>query len=272
MQGSFSGSPSLAPEEADSWTAGFVYEPSFVRGLTVSADYIAVDLSKRIFPTNLVDAQNFCYDSPSFPDNSPEFGANTCGFFVRDAQFQVTDGFQSGFLNLAATRLRAASGLVAYENDLANLFASERNLGRVDLELEVFHLIKFQDSASGRFNDIRESQGSFERPEWRAKFRARYDYEAFAAQWTMNWRDSTIIYSGGTPATIDNQAIIGYPSTQTHDFTLQYRFGGDKRPYRAQFTVVNAFDETTAGDAGLLNGAYVDQLGRRWVMTVTADF
>jgi outer membrane receptor protein involved in Fe transport len=272
VQGSFSGSPSLAPEEADSWTAGFIYQPSFARGLTVSSDYISIDLEKRIFPTNLVDAQNFCYDSPSFPDNSPEFGANTCAFFVRDAQFQVTDGFQSGFLNLAATRLRAVSGLVAYQHDLGGLFRSDRDIGNIDLELEVFRLISFEDSASGRFDDTRESQGSFDRPEWRAKFRARYDLGPFAAQWTMNWRDSTIIYSAGTPATVDNQAIISYPSTQTHDFTLQYRFGGENLPYRAQFTLVNAFDETTAGDEGLLNAAYVDQLGRRWVLGVTADF
>src|SRR5690606_30002372 len=38
----------LEPEEAETWTAGFAYEPSSLRGLSLSATYFDIDFSNRI--------------------------------------------------------------------------------------------------------------------------------------------------------------------------------------------------------------------------------
>ena len=43
-----SGNPDLKPEKADSLTAGIVFQPSFLRGLTLSVDYYDVKISQAI--------------------------------------------------------------------------------------------------------------------------------------------------------------------------------------------------------------------------------
>ncbi|MDR0779575.1 MAG: TonB-dependent receptor, partial [Pseudomonadales bacterium] len=42
------GNPNLKTEKADTWTAGFVYQPSFVRGLQASVDYYQIEQTDRI--------------------------------------------------------------------------------------------------------------------------------------------------------------------------------------------------------------------------------
>jgi iron complex outermembrane receptor protein len=61
--GSFSqvqgGNPNIAPEKALTWTSGFVYQPSFVDGLSVSVDYYSINtkgLIRDIGAANIVSA------------------------------------------------------------------------------------------------------------------------------------------------------------------------------------------------------------------------
>jgi iron complex outermembrane recepter protein len=49
--------PELQPEEAETWTIGFDYEPSWANGLRISATYFDIDFANRIaIPGNLLDA------------------------------------------------------------------------------------------------------------------------------------------------------------------------------------------------------------------------
>lgn len=47
-----SGNPNLEPEEAKTYSAGFVVTPSFVPRLSVSLDYYSIDIQKAIFTVN----------------------------------------------------------------------------------------------------------------------------------------------------------------------------------------------------------------------------
>jgi outer membrane receptor protein involved in Fe transport len=46
--GIFGGNPNLEPEEADTYTVGFVFQPTFMEGLSVSLDYWNIELTNAI--------------------------------------------------------------------------------------------------------------------------------------------------------------------------------------------------------------------------------
>jgi outer membrane receptor protein involved in Fe transport len=269
VQGTFSGSPSLKPEVANSWTAGIVLEPRFAEGLQISSDIIDLDLQNQIFPTNLTQALNFCYDSNAFPNNAGDFGANTCNFFVRAPNFQVTNGFVSGFLNLSATKIRATNTTVDYRFPLAKLLRSENDLGNIRLRAQVYNLREFAESGSGRFDDTVLSNGSQNRPTREAQGYIRYTKGPFEAQWTTNWQDETKVFLGNVFVTPETRTVVEYPSFMTHDMTLAYKFA---EKYNVRFTALNVRDKTFLGENGFLDLQYADQLGRRFVLTVQADF
>ena len=74
LSGTYAGNPGLSPERAKSWTAGGSITPRFIPGLSLSADYIHVDIKGTIIPTGLGQGIMSCYDSPTYPDTTAQNG------------------------------------------------------------------------------------------------------------------------------------------------------------------------------------------------------
>jgi iron complex outermembrane receptor protein len=54
------GNPNLAPEKGENWTAGAVWKPSFVKGLTLGIEYYRIRITDRVaFNTQFLIDQNF---------------------------------------------------------------------------------------------------------------------------------------------------------------------------------------------------------------------
>lgn len=263
LQGTYSGTPDLQPEKAESWTVGAVLEPRFLPGLSLGADYISLDLNGIIIPTTFGQAAQFCYDSPVFGDSSGQVGVNSCNFFSRDNQFQLQNGFGLGFLNLSATEIRAVNINALYPINLP------QNLGRFVVRGNVYHLINYRTSAAGDFSDVQETAGTFTRPQWEAQVSGRYENESFFAQLTWNWQDRTRVFSSGIPATTEVLEEVIYPSTSQFNLTVGAEVNDE---LRVQFIVNNIGDSIAAGDIGLYQGAYIDQIGRRFLFSVTSNF
>ena len=66
--GATTGNPDLVEEEADTITVGFVFQPTFLEGLTVSVDYWDIEINDAIEAVSAQDILNSCYDSPTFPN------------------------------------------------------------------------------------------------------------------------------------------------------------------------------------------------------------
>lgn len=256
LPGTFSGASGLKAEKGKSFTVGGALTPRWIPGLTLSADYISLDLTNIIQPTNLAQALQFCYDSGTFPDTSPQTGANTCQFFARQAaDFQVAPGFASGFINLAATKIRAWNLNAEWK------FGLPSDLGRMTLKGNAYHLKRFSDSATGTFTDSTESAGTFNRPKWEVQGSARYEKGGFYSQATVNWSASTKVFVAGLPGTIENFPNIVYPAYATVDLTV----GADVNDnVRLQLAITNLTDKNYAGEIGLAQQAFVDQIGRRF--------
>lgn len=263
LPGTFTGSTALSPEEGDTFTVGAIVQPRFIPGLTLSADYISINLSNIITPTTPTQALNLCFDSLTFPNNSPQTGANTCSFTRRGADFQIQPQFASGYINLAATQLRAINISGNYRFELP------RNFGKINLRANAYHLMNYTESSAGDFTDSLESAGTFNRPQWEVQVAGRYEKGKFYSQLTWNWRDRTRIFANGQPATIENFDLLRYPSTSTFDLVA----GADVNDrFRIQFNVINLGDTNTAGELGVFAGNYLDQIGRRFQVSTVVKF
>lgn len=253
LPGTFSGGAGLQPERSVSWTVGAVFRPRWVPRLQLSADYINLDLSNIIQPTNLAQALQFCFDSLTFPNTAPQTGTNTCAFFTRDANFQVAPGFTSGYINLAATRLRSWNISGSYNFDLP------RKIGNVSFRGNIYLLQNYTSSAAGSFVDAIESAGTFLRPEVKTQLTARYEKGGFYAQSTWNWQSQTSLFTSGVPSTIENFVNPRFDAVSRFDVTV----GVDVNDrFRIQAAVFNITDVNFAGANGLVQGALVDQIGR----------
>ena len=63
------GNPDLTEETAETITAGFVFQPRFVDGLTLSADYWSIEIEDAIDAVDDQDIVDNCYDSTTFPND-----------------------------------------------------------------------------------------------------------------------------------------------------------------------------------------------------------
>lgn len=58
----FGGNPALEEETSDSWTAGIVLQPSFIPGLTVTADYYDIKVKNGISTISLQTSFDLCFN------------------------------------------------------------------------------------------------------------------------------------------------------------------------------------------------------------------
>jgi iron complex outermembrane recepter protein len=65
------GNPLLRPEVADSFTAGVVLQPSFISGLTITADYFDIDIRGAISAPAVADVINACFSPTNTNPNLP---------------------------------------------------------------------------------------------------------------------------------------------------------------------------------------------------------
>lgn len=93
----------LKPETADSWTVGAVLQPRFLRGFTLSADYVDIKVKGTISSFSADDVLSACYDSTSYPDNI------YCDRIQRDSSGQLSY-IVTGYINRDELRYR---GIVA---------------------------------------------------------------------------------------------------------------------------------------------------------------
>lgn len=262
LQGSFTGAPNIAPEKGKSWTAGGALTPRWVPGLTISADYINVRVDGTIIPVGIQTIMQTCYDSPTYPNPTAQVGLNTCAQFGRDANFQLANGFQAGFLNLGALEVKAINMSATYPIQLGN--------DRLTIRGGAYHLISYDTSSAGDFSDRVKTAGTFSRPAWETQVSLRYERgDSAYGQLTWNVQSATRIFVSGLPATTEQYPYSRYPALQNVDLAVGFDVT-DK--FRMQFNVSNLLDQTYAGALGYTFADYYDQIGRRFQASATARF
>ena len=77
FSGTSGGNPGLKEESATTFTVGAVLQPRFIPGLTLSADYYAIEIEDAIQAVTSQDIVDTCYDLQTFPNDF-------CGLFTRN--------------------------------------------------------------------------------------------------------------------------------------------------------------------------------------------
>ena len=266
------GNPDLVPERGKSWTIGAVYEPSFIPGLTLGADYINLTIHDAITRVTFQQATDLCYDSPAFPTDP----LNLCRGLRRNIAgltpdqegfFRFADRVNVIYANIGAVRVRSLNLNGRYTANLAELFGSRKPLGRINLSAAAYKIFEYSESGSGKFDDTTSLDGTLAAPEWRVRTNMVWSLRPFALGWTFNWVSPTIYKTGGLPNTIEQFSVVSTPSYAVHDFMLRYDV--DRR-ITAQLNIYNAFNRRFVNEA---NGTlYQGGRGRTLALTLRGKF
>jgi iron complex outermembrane recepter protein len=256
------GNPDLTPEEADTTVFGFVYQPRWAEGLSLSVDRYEVDISDSISTLADDDIVNECY-----------FNMVLCEYV-----FRTTDGTLSAvhrpFLNLDRAKVRGVDFEVIYGRDV-DWFASQN---------ESFTLRLLAGKLDTRTNTVRGSvpdelagaratpAGTL--PKLTANLTASYTFGGWAIQLQQRYIDElTMDRNFVEGVDIDDNTI----SSQTWTNLVLSRQGQGRGDgvWRVTFNVVNLFDKDPpvipanpffAGAAQVVDNTH-DVWGRRYQLT-----
>jgi len=113
------GNPNLAPEVADTYTAGFVWTPSFAPGLSVTVDYFNIKIDDYIaaFGGSTANVLNVCYKNTSVNGNP---ASPYCQAVKRLANGSI-DYVSLQLQNVAKQTTEGVDVQVSYQFDLADV-------------------------------------------------------------------------------------------------------------------------------------------------------
>src|SRR3546814_11273054 len=101
-----------------SWTYGVVVQPSFVPGLTFTADRIEVTLDNGLTAFSPANFPSICFESTDYPNNS------ACGNFTRNGQGYLVTTKQTTF-NTAIIKYHCALYNLHYLLPLERVFGTD---------------------------------------------------------------------------------------------------------------------------------------------------
>lgn len=240
------GNPDLKEESADTKTIGFVWQPSFVEGLSLSIDYFDIELTDAVISPTDIAIFNSCYDSPTL-DNP------FCPLLSRDPTTGAANFVELEAVNVAEIQTKGYELSSTYQ-------LSTGALGDFVFSLNATYLseLKIQKSAlpgltddKGLFNT--DTGGSS--PEWVTNFDLSWYYGKWDANYGINYNSETlraplINAQRSTASTIIDDPFVD--SFINHDLQVAYAFRENVRFYLG---IQNLSDESPDKVQGSLNGA-----------------
>lgn len=257
----FGGNPDLENEVADSWTVGAVLEPRFIPGLTLTADYINIDISNAIVNFNSTSIANTCFDAEN-PD------PDICNLITRDGQLQVQD-VTTGFVNAGFTRFEGITLTANYVLPLRRI--SQALPGTLTLNLNVLNTRRLETSVSGLGFDLDVADGEFGAPHWKGQLIATYAVGPATLSWYTRYVGPSVV---NVLFTLENRDILGTPGIFRHDFSMQFEIADRFRIRGGVYNVFDRLPELGAQALGLFStdGSSVDVVGRTFFVGAGVSF
>ena len=212
LQGILGGNTNLQEEEATTWTAGIVIEPSFLPGLTLTADWYDIYLENAINTAGLQQTAEFCVDSPTL-DNA------FCNNISRNNNGRVV-GYTLRPENVAFFETAGADFTANYGFDIGGSAA-----GGINLRATVGYLDKLQFlPANGGTVDI--NRGESGAPKWNGSGDVTWQNENFSVNYGVQYIGEQLRYSyteiAGNPDIADPD-VITIGSRFIHDLRTEFR-------------------------------------------------
>ena len=244
------GNPNLRNELSDTKTIGFIYQPTFVPGLTIVVDRIDVDLTDGLSPFTPQDFMAACYDS-----TSPS--AEICGTFTRDSTGAIATALSTTF-NAGTVAFRGETYNVNYRFPIGRFF-NDADYGELELAVDATHTTRYEQSVNGF--DVNRYDGTTRQPAWVVDFDATYSNGPLRLYYSLHYLPEAKINSFDT---IESTPTPEIKENYRHNISAQYAF--DKYTVRAG--VINLTDEQPS----FPTRNYGDILGRRYYVGLNARF
>lgn len=280
------GNPALKPEEADTQTIGFVWQPT--QNFAFTVDYWNIDIEETIDSPTLADVLDDCYD----PTRNPGFTLNaSCQLVVGgrstfdgtlNGSGSITRGVSLPFTNQGKTSTQGWDLGVRYGLDLAS------NWGRLDFALDATKVSKFENQPTP-ISITRDCLGFFSVScnnvsgisyDWKWNQRVVWsigDYEL-----GVNWRHLSSVDIEPLSEISDGPFFPAFTSIDAYDyFDLSFAVN---LPWNARvnLTVNNVADKdppvvgsnigSTGANSGNTFPQFYDTLGRYYTLGLTVKF
>ena len=247
------GNPNLRNEISNTLTYGFVFQPRFIPGLTLSVDRVEIDLKDGLSPFTTQEFTAACYDNTN-PDPA------VCDAFTRLA---VSDGVSPGGTIVTGTTTTFNAGVFKYRGEtyeldyrfaLADLLGGG-DLGKLDFNIAATHNTLFTTSVTGE--TFTRTDDTIDEPRWTGRLNLAYDKGPFRLTYQLYY------LSGARRAydsTVETDPHPHVDANITHSVSAQYDFG--------RMTLRGGIINLTDEQPSYPSIKYGDILGRRFFVGV----
>ncbi|MDT9600508.1 TonB-dependent receptor domain-containing protein [Sphingosinicella rhizophila] len=246
------GNANLEPERADTYTIGMVFEPSFVPGLSLSADYYNIDVAGAITTLSTQDIVTRCFEGNDA----------LCSQIVRNGQGQITQIFAT-YINLTTFKTSGVDLELAYRMPMEKIASSLP--GRLNFRVLASYVDKLVNDDGVTRVDTIGNVGSNGVPKWRGFARMSYENEDL----TLDLRTR---YVGGGKYNAQQNIVNNDISSRLYvDLGIQYRLPLDGSGSR--FTLFGNISNLFDRDPPILpNAAFYDVVGRYFTIGGRVNF
>ena len=254
------GNPEVGPEKADTLTFGAIYQPRWLQGAALSADYFDIKIHDAIATLGVQVVMDRC-----FAGDEP-----LCARITRNAVSNQVVTINNAFLNIAQARSRGIDAELAYRGRLALFGGDERIAFRLfgNRALES-STTNFNEPKVDRLGQTGLTGGM---PRWQVNASLAYERGAFQATLQERVISRGSYVSSFGPQDIDDNHVGGAAYT---NLRVSWRFGEDAQATLWFLNVHNLFDRAPplAPDWGFFgsfhtNEGLFDVLGRRYTLGV----
>ena len=243
------GNPDLKNEISNTFTYGFVFQPPFVPGLTITADRIDLKIGNALALFSVNNFATNCFDSSPQP-------ANFCNTLTYDANGDVLTGTNTT-VNAGKLRMKADTFNIDYRFPLNRISASLP--GALDLTAAATHNRLETTLLSGT---LTQADGTVALPHWSGHFEARYKIGGVMLGYAVNYLSSSLLKQG---ATVENSVDGIYKVKANYRHDLNFEIEANKN-MTFRFGVLDLTDEKNSYPVV----TFGDVVGRRFFVGVSA--
>ncbi|MCL1525685.1 TonB-dependent receptor [Xanthomonas nasturtii] len=254
--GSVSGNTRLQNEQAESWTAGIVLQPEWIKGLRIAADWYDIQITNSITTLTEADIASGCFDSDTFNVNDVPNANSFCSLITRNPQTGVANSIRTSYTNGPYTNFRGWTAEVNYRFDLADM-----NWGSGVVDLGFYgYFPKTLESAPAQDVPPDEAVGEINTSKRQFQWNARYMSTHWNLGLSANYTSGAVYDLNNTVETRD---FAGIPSFTSYDANVGYALDSHTS---LNLAALNVTDKLAAFPF------VYDGLGRRYMLTLNHRF
>ncbi len=264
------GNPNLRNEQADSYTFGAVFQPSFIRGLTMTGDYVNITIQNPIANLDTDAISNACFDNASFNAADPRNGNAFCRQLGFAANGQIPNtptnpAVRSGFVNGQRVKFEGVSGALNYQTSLTGVGIP----GTLNLGADILYVMRRLEDITG-VAPVR-TDGTVGDPKISGQGRIAYSNESWGFATFANFvgRQVTSRQNRG-PNPNDTREFDHFKPYATMNANVFFLTAD---AMRFNLSITNMFNRQGQRYFDVLIPASInDQLGRRFSVGIVKDF